>query len=517
MTQQVLPDQNPGSGSADVATLRSNLAERLVAAARRQGSRDRFAFRVGTRRWTHGQVHAGAAATATLLARGGVGIGDRVLLAAPDGVEFAWAFLGAVRLGAIAVPVDPAATPGDHARAAADLAPAAVVCTRALAGRFPQTAEVLVTEELPGRLAGVPPRPAVPVTPETPAFALHTLGPDGQPMAALHRHRDAEALYQAFARRALALRPNDVVLSAAKLHTTYGLGNSLLFPLLSGACAVLHPGPAQPDEISALLHRHRPTILLATPTVHLQVAEVVQTGAPRSLRAAGSSGEQLAPAAAEQLRTVLGCPVLDGLAAAAAGHVVVSNTPGSWRDGTAGRPLPSFTVRVTTEHGELCAPGEQGVLWVRGPSVMLGYHQRPDATAAVLQDGWLRTGDLASQDPDGFVYVAGRADTLQNAGGRLVWPDEVEQLLCGHPGVAEAAVTAVRDPRGASLLRAAVVPAGGRTGTDRPELRGLPEELLARARAELAAHKVPAEVVLVETLGSAAVGASRPVGGEPTR
>jgi benzoate-CoA ligase family protein len=483
---------------------RHNLAQRLAALAARSGWLGRVAFLVEGRAHSHGEVHDGAARTATLLARRGVRPGDRVLIALPDGVEFAWAFLGAARLGAIAVPVNPQLAAAEHAAMAEDVTPSAIVCTEELAGRFTAAAPaVLLAEGLAAALPGAEPAPAAPVTPETPAYAQFTSGTTGRPKAALHRHRDLEVYFRAFARRALALREDDVVLSASKLYFAYGLGNSLGFPLQAGAAAVLHPGRPRPEEVAVLLERHQPTILFAVPTLYANLlAFLAGSGGrpPRSLRLAVSAGEALLPALAERVRAAFGCLVLDGLGSTEVGQTFVSNTPDAWRDGTVGRPLPPYQVEIRSdeEDPKPCPPGEQGVLWVNGPTVLLGYWNNPQATAAVLRGGWLRSGDLAVVDGDGFVRMAGRADDLENVGGLKLAPAEVERLLAGHEGVTEVAVAAVRDQQGGSHLRAFVV-AGPAYG-DEAARAALAAELLARCRAELSAYKVPRAVTFLEAL-----------------
>jgi len=479
-----------------------NLAERLATLADRSGWLDRTAFLAGDARHTHGVVHDGAARTAALLAGRGVRPGDRVLIALPDGVEFAWAFLGAARLGAIAVPVNPQLAAAEHAAMLADAMPSTVVCGEELAGRFTGAVPVLAAEGLATQIRVAEPAPAAPVTPDTPAYMQFTSGTTGRPKAALHRHRDLEVYFQAFARRALEIREGDVLFSASKLYFAYGLGNSLGFPLLSGASAVLNPGRPRPDDVGALLERHQPTILFAVPTLYANLLAAFSGGRPptRNLRLAVSAGEALLPALAERVRAAFGCLVLDGLGSTEVGQTFVSNTPDAWRDGTVGRALPPYQVEVRSDGDDPkpCRPGEQGVLWVKGPTVLLGYWNNPEATAAVLHDGWLRSGDLAVLDDDRFLRMAGRADDIENVGGLKLAPTEIERLLATHDGVTEVAVAAVRDPNGATHLRAFVVAGPAHRGE--AARTALEAELLALCRADLTGFKVPRAVTFLEAL-----------------
>ena len=472
-----------------------NLAAALQARAARSGWETRPAFLVGDRVLTHADVHEGAARAATVLAEHGVGRGDRVLLVVPDGIQLVWSFLGAVRLGALAVPVNPRLTADDHremlAVAGADVVVAETASAEALAGR----ATVLPGEELEAGLAGRAAHPAVEVRPDDAAYAQFTSGTTGRPKAAVHRHRDPLVYFDAFARPALDIGPDDVNFSVSKMFFAYGLGNSLFFTLLAGCRAVLHPGAPRPDDVAALVRRHRVTLLFSVPTLYVRLVGCDDRGAWSSLRAAISAGEALTPALAERVREAFGCPVLDGLGSTEVGQTFVSNTLAEQRDGTVGKVLPPYELAIRGPAGDDLPPGEPGTLWVRGPTVLLEYLGRPDATAAVKSGEWLCTGDRAVVEPDGFVRHQGRVDDMEIVGGINVGPLEVEALLAGHAAVSEVAVAGVRDELGASRLEAFVVPAPGGRSPDE-----VAAELVALARDHLAPHKVPRAVRFVEAL-----------------
>jgi len=482
-----------------------NMAAVMEARAAEHGWSDRTAFVVGDRTFTHRQVHEGAARTASLMASGPGGERpDRVLLALPDGMELVWAFLGAVRMGAIAIPVNPRLTAEDHRRLLGDSASGLVVCAEELAGRFDDgRATVLVAEELEASLDDVGPLPPVPAGGDDPAYAQYTSGTTGVPKAALHRHGDPCVYFASFAVPALGIGPDDVVLSVSKLHFAYGLGNSLFFPLLSGASAVLVPGPPRPDAVAALVEAHRVTLLFAVPTFFAHLV----TGAPeaslRSLRAAVSAGEALAVALDRRLRTFLRCPVLEGLGSTEVGQTFVSNTLEAGREASVGRPLPPYQVAVRDGDGRTLGPGQPGVLWVRGPTVLVEYLGRPEATAAAKDGDWLCTGDRASIDADGFVHLLGRVDDLEMVGGITVAPREIEEVLCTHPGVTEVAVASVCDDAGASALVAFVVTTTGSVS------EVVADELVDLARARLAPYKVPRRVHFVDALPRTATGKLR--------
>ena len=444
----------------------TNLAAVMEAAAVEGGWAGAVAFVAGDRSVTHAEVHGAAARMGSLLQQAGVGRGDRVLIALPDGVEFVWAFLGALRIGGVAVPVNPRLTEADHRAAAAGAG--TVVCQADLAGRF--DGPVLRSEELEAASAALPPAPAAEVTADDAAYAQFTSGTTGAPKEAAHGHTHPPVYVDAFARPAIDIRRPDVLLSVSKLYFAYGLGNALFFPLLTGCRAVLHAGHPRPDDIAELVARHQVTVLFSVPTFYAHLVAGERSADMASVRVAVSAGEALGVELAARARAFLGCPILDGLGSTEVGQTFASNTLAEWRDGTVGRGLPPYRVQV-----------RDGVLWVAGPTLPLGHTGE-----------WLCTGDRALVDDDGFVHLQGRIDDIEQVGGISVSPLEIEAVLSRHPAVTEVAVASVVDAEGASRLEAFVVAAPGAVD--------LEAELLTMARAELAPFKVPRAVTFVDAL-----------------
>lgn len=470
----------------------NNLAACMERRAQSQAWLHRPAYVVGQQVMSHGDVHDSAARTASLLAELGVGTGDRVLIALPDGTELVSAFLGAIRLGAIAILVNPRLHADDHRRMNEVGDPRLVVCPAELADRF-GAHPVILGEGLAGESALFAPHPITEVGPDMPAYAQFSSGTTGRPKAALHRHGDAVVFHQAFAVRAIELQPSDVVLSVSKMHFAYGLGNSLFFPLLSGCRCVLHGGAPKAGVVADLVERHRVSVLFAVPTFYAHLVASTRPEQLASVRVAVSAGEALTSVLASRARAFLGCPVLDGLGSTEVGQTFVSNTLMASRDGTVGRPLPPFQVAVRDARGRRVSSGHAGTLWVRGPTVLLRYLGEAEPATAIWDGEWLCTGDRAVIDADEFVSLRGRVDDVELVGGVSVAPQEIEDLLSNCPGVIEAAVAAVRDEAGASRLEAFVVPASGPDGS-------LAAGLIDQARRRLAPHKVPRAVHLVSEL-----------------
>ena len=506
-TPQTVPSPVEAGGEAGVETgprahaesdteAPGNLAVQLADLAERRGWGARAAFHQGHRTWTHGEVHALAARAATVLAGQGVRPGDRVVLALPDGIAWVTAFLAIARLGAVAVLVNPELPAADQAFMAADTA--AVLCVTG-AGPEERSADRprLGADQLLALTATAGPTSAYPVDAHSPLYVQYTSGTTGRPKGVLHTHGDPKAYHDLIGRRLLRVTQDDVTLSVSKLCCAYGFGNAFAFPLFSGSSAVLvdrRPTPAAVDELVA---RHQVTLLYSVPSAY--AALVADRGRGHeacfaSVRAAVSSGEAMPDGLGRQVTELLGAPVLEQIGSTEAGHAFCANSFDHNHPGTVGRPVPGFEVELRDRAGRPVPDGEEGELWVRGPTVTPGCLNRPEETDRPLVGGWLATHDRARREHDGTYRHLGRADDMETVGGTTVSPREVEAVLRGHPAVKEVAVAAVTDGTGASRLRAFVVPvAADPTGA-------VQEDLLRLARERLAACQVPRSVSLVPSL-----------------
>ena len=438
-------------------------------------------------------MHEHGHGMAGFMAGAGVVPGDRVLLALADRVELVWALLGALRAGAVAVLVNPLLTEADHDFMVRDAAPALVVCEEGLTYRFESKAPTVAVDQLSH--GGTSSFPAVDVAGDAAAYAQYTSGTTGPPKAVLHRHGDPAGYHAAMGEGVLHLRPDDVVCSISKAYFAYGLGNSVFFPLFSGCSAILEPGKPTVDQVGAVVAGHGATVLFAVPSFYARLVADGDAGCFGTIRVAVSAGEALPPALYHRAQSWLGREVLDGLGSTEVGQTFISNLPGRSRPGTIGNVLAGYEAAVCDDTGTRLPAGQVGLLWVRGPTVMLGYLNRPEDTAAVLVDGWCRTGDRASVDEDGYYRHHGRTDDLEVVGGINVSPLEIEAVLLEHPAVVEVAVTSVPDETGASRLRCFAVLDAGTPWS--PALQG---EILALSRSRLAAFKVPRSVTAVESL-----------------
>jgi len=474
--------------------LRGNFALSAEQWCHEAGWNDRVLFHVADGEVTHGQLYDLAARTGSVLAQLGAGPGSHVLMVMADSVEFAAVFLGALRIGAVPVTVNPLLTPAEHAAYLEDVRPAVVVADAELAARFPAT-PLLVADDIVGQAAAAQPAAAASLPDGAPGYVQFTSGTTGRPKGAVHSQPDILTYYAAVADGVYRIGCDDVFLCVSKMFFAYGLPTSLFHPLLSGASAVLIRGRPTSATVARLCQRHGVTILLSVPTFFADLLDTAPASAFITMRIAVSGGEPLLRHLKERAEQLLGAAMVNHLGSTEVGHGFVGDLPGAYRAGAAGRALPPYRVEVRDEHGNPVPLGEQGIVWVSGPTLLARYLNQPKLTESVKVGDWFRSGDMGVLDADGYLRLGGRADDIEIVSGHKLWPGEIEAVLGRHPAVITVAVVGEIDERGASRLHALVVP---RAGTDIGA--HLAEELVAMARDGLAPFKVPRRFTFVDEL-----------------
>ena len=328
------------------------------------------------------------------------------------------------------------------------------------------------------------------------AFWLYSSGSTGKPKGAMHAHASAIHTAALYAHAILGIREDDVVFSAAKLFFAYGLGNSLTFPFSAGATAVLMAERPTPAAVLRTLARHRPTIFCGVPTLFAQLLADPALARVDALRISTSAGEALPRHVGERWRERVGSDILDGIGSTEMLHIFLSNRPGDIAYGTTGRPVPGYDLDLRGDDGTPVADGDEGSLWVRGPSACTGYWNDRARSLATFHGPWTRTGDRYVRDADGRWTYCGRADDMLKVGGIWVSPFEVESALSAHEAVLEAAVVGHEDADGLTKPKAFVV-RSGEVGED---------ELKAHVKAALAPFKYPRWIEFVSELPKTATG-----------
>ncbi|HVP29929.1 MAG TPA: AMP-binding protein [Myxococcota bacterium] len=451
-----------------------------------------------------------------VLAAAGIGRGDRVALVLGNRTVYLEAVFAAARLGAISVPLNARLAPPELARLFDDCRPAALLLDEAHAPRALQAcAEAhsappfrLVAGGVPDAyeraLAGAARDATIAaVSPDDPMMILYTSGTTGVPKGAVLPHR--KTLFNALnAVQFFGLGRGDRVLVPLPLFHSFGLVILALPALYAGATVHLEPrfDPAsvwqRVDELAITFFGAVPTMFQALlDELHRRGAERPDLSSLRFLFSAGAA----IPVELIRAYEREGLLVKQGFGQTETSILCALDAADALRKaGSVGRPVFHAEIRLVdpaTLDGPVAgwrdvAPGDTGEIVVRGPITMLGYWERPDATAETLRDGWVRTGDLAQRDAEGFYTLVGRARDLFISGGENVYPAEVEATYAAHPDLREIAVVGVPDAHWGEVGRAYVVLAPGRR-LDTDALR-------AWGRARLAVFKVPASFVALPSL-----------------
>ncbi|MCP1334927.1 benzoate-CoA ligase family protein [Futiania mangrovi] len=492
-----------------------NAADDLIGRNIAAGRAGKAAFDDGRRVLSFSDLDRDTRRLACALAGLGLQRGDRILLLQHDTVDFPVCFLGALRGGFVPVPVNVRATPDDIAYMLSDSGARALICDATLwpaAGPGAAASPVLAHRILAGAAApgpgtltlgdllasGDPDAPSAATQGSDVGFWLYTSGTTGRPKGVMHRHASLIRTADRFAVATLGIGPDDVLFSAPKMFFAYGLGNSLTFPLATGATALLDPEKPDPARIGSLMAQKRPTVFFAVPTLYAMMLAhgALPEKGQHALRFCISAGEALPVALHERVRDRLGVEVLDGLGSTEMLQTFLSNRPGDVRPGTSGKPVAGYRLRLLDELGQpIGEAGRIGMLEVAGPSSAVGYWGDEARTRATFRPPWTRTGDAYRRDADGYYVHCGRIDDMMKVGGIYVSPLEVEAVLATHPGVAEVAVAGWRDADGLEKPKAFIVPRDPATAGP-----ALAEALQALARQRLAPYKYPRWVEFVQTI-----------------
>jgi benzoate-CoA ligase len=382
---------------------------------------------------------------------------QRVLLVLDDTPAFPVAFLGAMRIGAVPIPVSVRETQANFRHFIDDSYAAVVVCDgeilpklqAALGGtdvRFLARGADDGAVELDAALAAQADElDAVSTHPEDMAFWLYTSGSTGKPKGVVHVHASMGVTCETFGRHVLDMREADRMFSTTKLYHSYGLGNSLSYPLYFGASAVLLDGTPTPERLLATLREQRPTVYCSVPALYRQlVADPDAADAFESVRLCVSAAEPLPVRTFEQWRERFGLEIVDGIGATEMFVTFCSNRPGEVVPGTTGHPVPGYELRLADEAGKHVQGAGVGALEVRGGSRAAFYWHQREKTAASMRGGWLATGDRFRRRADGAYEYVGRVDDMLKIGGLWVSPVDIEQVLLEHPAVDGAGVVGVR-------------------------------------------------------------------------
>jgi acyl-CoA synthetase (AMP-forming)/AMP-acid ligase II len=467
---------------------------------------------------SYGQLRRQVESVATALAAAGIGPGDRVGIALPNGLPVVVSFLAASMAGT-AAPLNPSYKEDEfrfyledtNARVLLLPPEGAEDARRAAAGRVPiVTVDVDAVGHFrlkPEATGGAAEAGAQDVASafsrksvDDVALILHTSGSTGRPKRVPLSHANLSISARNVA-RSYALTENDVSLCVMPLFHVHGLVASTLATLATGGTVVV-PGKFNPLAFWRMANDYGVTWYSAVPTLHQLLlaradgAAGKPTGAQR-LRFIRSCSASLAPQVMQDLEAAFGAPVLEAYGMTEAAHQMASNPlpPGARKPGSVG-PGTDVRVSIMDTEGRHLPSGARGEVVIQGPNVIRGYENNPEANATSFADGWFRTGDQGFLDADGYLTLVGRLKELINRGGEKISPREIDEVLLSHPKVAEAVCFGVPHPTWGEEVAAAVV------------LReaGTEAELMAFCRERLADYKRPKQIHITDAIPRTATG-----------
>jgi benzoate-CoA ligase family protein len=486
-----------------------------------EGRGNKVAIECGEERVTYRQLLERVNRTGNALKKLGVRQEERIALLLLDTPEFGCCFFGAIKMGAVPIPMNTMLKPAEYQYMLNDCRARIAIVSESL---YPQI-QAIGKENLRYLdtviIAGSPIEgltclsrliedssdalvPA-PTCKDDPAFWLYSSGSTGFPKGCVHLQHDMVFCSELYAKATLGIRESDRCFSVSKLFFAYGLGNGLYFSLSVGATSILWPGSPSPPHIYEVVEKFKPTLFFSVPSNYSSLLAYHRENAAdfdlSSVRYAVSAGEALSAPLYHRFKERFGVEILDAIGSTEALHMFIANRPGAVRPGSSGQILAGYEARIVDENDQPVPDNQIGNLLIRGEAVCAGYWNQHDKTKETFHGHWLRTGDKYYRDAEGYYFYVGRSDDMLRVKGMWVSPVEVESTLLEHPSVQEAAVIGQSD--GNQLIKPAAYVVLKNGGIGGPELV---EELKQLISSRLAPHKCPQTIAFVVQLPKTATG-----------
>jgi benzoate-CoA ligase family protein len=484
-----------------------------------EGRSENIAILCAERTVTYGELFEAVNRVGNLLLRRETHKGERIALLLPDIPEFAESFFGAIKIGAVPVPMNTFLPSADYEYLLNDMEAQILITTSDLAKKITEIPskrllflrDVITVDGWEDSIAKASPiLEAAATGKDDVAFWLYTSGSTGKPKACVHLQHDMLVCYERYAKPIIKIQEKDRCFSVGKLFFAYGLGNSLYYPLGAGATAILLPEPAKSTAIFETIRTYKPTLFFSIPSQYRDLLEKAEQynfskDDMASVRFCVSAGEVLPMTLFSTFKEKFGHEVLDSIGSTEALQAFITSRPNAVRPGSSGQIIPGYRAKIVDDAGNPVPCGEIGNLMIESDAVCAYYWNQPEKTAAAIQGSWLRTGDVYSEDNDGYFWYIGRADDMFKVNGLWVSPIEIEQAIAQHPAVAEVAVVGKRDDNGLTKPSAYVVlRAGANSSTavarDENALAEIKKGIEDIASDTLSAYKRPQWITFVATL-----------------
>ncbi len=493
-----------------------DLAARLASTAAEHG--DRTAILWQDVAITYAELDRRATAAAGLFQHLGIAPGDRVAIMVGNTPQFVEAHFGALRAGATVVPVNTGLTRHEVEHILRDSGARVCVVLGAVASSVLDVADAIDALEhvIVANTSDVPEgalgrwrdlrdedHPFTPVERNADDLAalVYTSGTTGAPKGAMLTRANLAANQDQSLSGRFRIETDDVVLLVLPLFHIYALNVGLGACVRTGATMVVVER-FDPTGSLDLIEEHGITVILGAPPMYIAWLNTpgVHERDLGSVRIAASGAAALPPHVFDAFERDLGVTIWEGYGLTEAGPSVTSNAVAEApRRRSVGLPLPGLEIRLVDENGRDVEVGDPGEVWVRGPTIYQGYFGLDEATrSARTDDGWLRTGDIGTQDEDGYLYLVDRKDDLIIVSGFNVYPREVEAAINTHPDVQQCAVVGVAHPYTGEAVKAFVVPEAGRELSE--------DDIAVYCRSRLARYKCPETIEIVEALPHTATG-----------
>jgi long-chain acyl-CoA synthetase len=483
-----------------------SLAQHLTETASTHGERP--ALKLDDKVVSYEAFNEGAGHVAGLLRDRGLEPGDRVGLMLPNVPYFAVVYYGVLRAGGVVVPMNVLLKPREVRFFLADSGAKHIFAWHEFAASAEEGAREAEAETVivkPGgfeQLLADTPNLAEDVERDgsDTAVILYTSGTTGTPKGAELTHANMRGNCRHGGTELVRVTEEDMILGALPLFHAFGQTCCMNSAVRAGGCLTMIPR-FEPGKAMEIIQRDKVTLFEGVPTMfhamlHHPERERYDVS---SLRTCVSGGSAMPVEVMRGFEKAFGCVVLEGYGLSETSPVASFNQlDREHKPGSIGTPIPGVEMKVVDDQGHDLPTGEVGEIVIRGHNVMKGYWNRPDATAEVIKDGWLHTGDMASVDEDGYFFIVDRKKDMIIRGGYNVYPREIEEVLYEHPAVLEAAVIGVPDEKLGEEVGAAVVLRPGEDATE-DDIRGFVKE-------RVAAYKYPRHVWFTDELPKGATG-----------